>query len=75
MNKDKIYNKEFVSKFNLALLELNNDEMGLSLFCSQVMPVFRQFAKQNNMEFYVFMNKVLKVERLQEKELSEGKYG
>ena len=48
------YNREFMVKFNLAIQELEGDKMALVVFMSAVIPVMKQFAKNNKQTFDEF---------------------
>jgi len=49
-----VYNREFVVKFNLAIQELEGDKMALVVFMNTIIPVIKQFAKNNGQSFDKF---------------------
>jgi len=62
VNKDT-HNREFVIKFNLALVELENDPYGMSTFAMAIMPILKQFAKQNKKTLRAFIDDLIKVDK------------
>lgn len=57
---NEIYNREFTIKFSLAINELEGDPAGLVVFMNAVLPVFKQFAKNNGMSFDKFWDNMRK---------------
>lgn len=55
-----VYNREFIIKFNLALIELQDDPIALATFCAAVMPVMKHMARQNKLTLKEFLDDLLK---------------
>lgn len=60
---DLPHNWKFINKYNEAIKELNGDQFALSTFTNASFEVFEMFAKNNKIDFFELMNKLLLVEK------------